>query len=183
MRSVYWLSLIFLTALFALQCSPLLRVYSEEEPGVNLRRFRTYEWLDNASLEKDDIPVLLSAGTEHAIRAATDGQMTARGYKRCDNEPDLMLHYHVLIKDQELYFQDWWCDDEAWHKYGRCQRIRKINYQEGTLIIDMIETQNGNQVWRGVAVGVLEQIPPDAIQKRIEQAVQAIYKKFPEPAA
>lgn len=179
MRALIFMTSALIGVLAITACSPIIRVYSEEEPGVHLRKYRTYAWLDNVRVEKDDIPFPLRPETENAIRQAVDGQMERLGFKRCGEEPDLMLHYHVMIKDQEVYFQDWWCDDEEWHKYGRCHRIRQTNYREGTLIIDLIDTQSGNQVWRGAAVGVLEQVPPVDIPARIGRAVTAIFQRFP----
>lgn len=166
--------------LSAAGCSPLIRVYAETEPGTNMRHYRTYDWLDNATSEKNKTPDLVSTRNEALIRAAVDAQMRQRGFKRCDREPDLMLHYHVVVEAQEMYYQDWWCDDEEWHKYGRCERMRKVDYHEGTLTVDMIDTRTGNQVWRGVAVGVLEEIPPEQVPARIDEAVQKIFGHFHE---
>lgn len=161
-------------------CSPAINVYSEEEPGINLRKYRTYDWLDNILVEKDDVHSFINQQTEQKIRSTVDQRLAMYGYKQCDQDPDLKIHYHAIVKDRELFYEDWWCDDESWHKYGRCQRLQRVNYKEGTLIIDMIDTQSGNQVWRGAAIGVLENLSPEEVNKRIEKVVMEIFKKFPE---
>ena len=125
---------LFITGLFMLlflgSCGPGLKVYSEEEPGANLYKYRTFDWLDNAEAEKDNVPMLLGKNTEDKIRATVETHMASLGFQQCDNGPDLMLHYHVILKDKEYYYQDCWCSDEEWNKYGRSQRMRLINYQE-----------------------------------------------------
>jgi hypothetical protein len=106
--------------------------------------------------------------------------MGARGYKPVKVDPDLKVHYHIIIKNEQMVYQDWQCSDLEWHKYGRCQRLKTVNYREGTLIVDLIDAQSGNQVWRGVAGRVLDSNLPEAQKKaRIGEAIQAIFGKFP----
>lgn len=164
-------------------CSPFTKVYGEIEPGVKLSQYHTYNWLDNTTLKKGNSgPVALSTDTENKIRAAVEHEMDHYGFKPCDEKPDLMLHYHVVIKNEVLYVRDWSCGGvfEAPGQYDKCNRVQPVHYQEGTLILDFIETKNGNQVWRGAAIGVLDNIRPEEADARIKASVEAIFKKYPE---
>jgi hypothetical protein len=164
-------------------CSPFVKVYSEEEPGINLYRYHTYNWLDTETIHKGDSgPEWLTKPTQEKIRSAIATQMARYGYKPCDEKPDLMLHYHVVIKNQVMYQPDWTCGSpgEGGSLYGRCNRVKPVNYQEGTLIIDFMDTKTGNQVWRGVAIGILDHIRPEEVDAKIMEAAKSIFKKFPE---
>lgn len=172
-----------LTTLFLLEsCSPFTKVYSEEEPGINLYKYHTYNWLDNATTQQGNQgPEGLSVATRDQIRKAVGEQMGKMGFQPCDQNPDLMLHYHVVVKNEVLYVHDWSCEGqgEGSSRYDRCNRVRPIYYREGTLIVDFIDTKNTTQVWRGTAVGVLMNSTPTEVNTRIKEAVQAIFKKFP----
>lgn len=87
-----------------------------------------------------------------------------------------------MIKNEVLYVHDWSCggQGEGAGSYDRCNRIRPVHYREGTFIIDFIDTKNSNQVWRGVAVSILDNIKPNDLDSRIKEAVRLIFKKFPE---
>lgn len=175
-----WLSL-FAIAMLNQGCSPITKVYSEEEPGVNFYKYRTYKWLDTKYIKKGNSgPEWLNERVENKIRSSVETQMGRYGFKPCDDKPDLMLHFHVVIKNEVFYIQDWWCDEETGADFGRCHRLRPVNYQEGTLIIDLIDAKTGNQVWRGAAAGVLENLTPEKADARIEEAVRMIFEKFPE---
>ena len=51
MKLKIWISSLLLAALFsANSCSPFLKVYAEEEPGVNLYKYTTFSWLNNPPL-------------------------------------------------------------------------------------------------------------------------------------
>lgn len=173
-----------LSALLLLEsCSPFTKVYSEEEPGVNLYKYHTYNWSDNPTTQQGNSgPEWLTSGTQAQIRAAVEDQMSRFGYHLCTENPHLVLHYHVVIKNEVLFTHDWSCAGVGEHEgqYGRCNRVRPVYYREGSLLLDFIDTQTGNQVWRGAAVGILENITPKQAEARIQAAAQAIFKKFPE---
>ncbi len=170
-------------ALFLFEsCSPFTKVYSEEEPGVNVYKYHTYNWLDNAQTKQGNQgPEGLTTDTQEKIRNAVAVQMKQMGFQPCDQNPDLMLHYHVVVKNEVMYVHDWSCEGqgESGNRYDRCNRVRPIYYREGTLIVDFIDTKNATQVWRGAAVGVLMNSTPTEVDARIQAAAQAIFKKFP----
>lgn len=184
MKSALRMSIILLLALFsASSCSPILKVYAEEEPGVNLYKYTTYAWLNTpAATQGNSSPEWQSQRTQGKIRSAVEGQMERYGFKRCDTKPDLMLHYHVVIKNEVLYVRDQWCDEENWNWYGHCNRVRPMNYQEGMLIIDFIDSKTGNQVWRGAAVAVKEDLTQAQADSLIDKSVRLIFNKFPQKA-
>ncbi|MBL7804483.1 MAG: DUF4136 domain-containing protein [Saprospiraceae bacterium] len=162
-------------------CAPATQIYSEPEPGVNLYKYSTFKWLDNPTIARGNSgPEWLNKATEDDIRGAVEQQLRRYGINLCEDNPDLMLHYHVVIKNEVFYIRDWWCDEESWRKYGHCNRVKPVQYREGTLIIDMIDAKTGDQVWRGVATGALENMTPEEAEVRIYRAVRMIFEKFPQ---
>jgi len=174
----------FVAVLLVLQsCSPFMKVYSEEEPGIRLSKYHTYDWLNDTNTQKGNAGTAwLTEGAQRQIRTVVEQQMLRYGFKPCDEKPDLMLHYHVVVKNEVLFMPDMACTplNEGPGQYNRCNRVQAVQYREGTLIIDIIDTKNGNQVWRGAVVSVLDGMKPDEVDARIKSAVQAIFKKFPE---
>ena len=182
MKPPIWGAIFLALALLATAgCSPFLKVYSEEEPGVNLYKYTTYSWLNNPGASPGNSgPEWQSQRTHDKIRQSVETQMGRYGFKRCDETPDLMLHYHVVVKNEVQYVRDQWCDAEDWHLYGKCNRVRPVNYQEGMLILDLIDSKTGNQVWRGAAVAVQENLSQEQADARIAEALRLIFTKFPQ---
>lgn len=185
-KLLYTLAALLLLPLFFLgmgSCSPFTKVYSEEEPGIKLSKYHTFHWLDNTSTKQGHSgPEWLSLATRDKIRSALEEQLSRYGLKPCDDKPDLMLHYHVVVKNEVMYVPDWSCEGvfERPGQYDRCHRVQPLHYREGTLIVDFIDTKDGNQVWRGAAVGVLDNIRPAEADARIKAAAEAIFTKYPE---
>lgn len=174
---------LFAVILFAFGgCSPFTKVYSEEEPGVNLHQYYSYKWLpNNGALPGDPIQYKVGDDVESKIRSAVDIQMQHCGYKVCDSGPDLLLHYHVVIKNRVYYQRDWECDDAPHEasQHAYCQRVRPVHFREGSLILDFMDAETGHQVWRGVAVGIIENLTPAEMNTRIEEAARKIFSKYP----
>ncbi|HRI58777.1 MAG TPA: DUF4136 domain-containing protein [Saprospiraceae bacterium] len=181
MKSAFLFLVLLAILLIHNSCSSVTKVYSEEEPGINLYKYRTFDWLETKySKQGNNGPEWLNERAEAKIRSSTEAQMARYGLKPCDDRPDLMLHFHVVIKNEVFYIQDWWCDEETGTDFGRCNRLRPVNYQEGTLVIDFIDAKTGSQVWRGAAAGALDNLSPEKADARIEEAVRLIFEKYPE---
>jgi hypothetical protein len=175
------LHVFMITLAFLASCSPFTKVYSEVEPGVNLYQYRTFNWPDmTADQPSNKGPMWLNATTQQWIKTSVESQMARFGFKTCTEKPDIILHYHVVVENEVYFIEDWWCDEPTGSDYGRCHRLRPINYQEGTLILDFIDGKTGNQIWRGAVSGILENIPQEALKNKIEAGVKAIFSKFPE---
>jgi hypothetical protein len=53
-------------------------------------------------------------------------------------------------------------------------------YQQGTLIVDLIGAKSMELVWRGSAQATLQDNPsPEYVEKRINQAVGMMFQKYP----
>ena len=57
-------------------------------------------------------------------------------------------------------------------------------YEEGTLLIDFVDARTKQLIWRGWAVGVIENVgiiasDPEKAEKKISSAVRKILEHFP----
>jgi hypothetical protein len=159
---------------------------SDYDPGAveRLNGYRTYAWEPAPQRENSRIynPI-----TEARVRSAVEKQLQARGYQEVSQKPDFRIGWHGAI-DQKLdvqtvdqyygYAWDPWYSPFYLGPPVPETRIRE--YQEGTLILDFIDTASNKLVWRGVAQAELkESASAHKRQERLEEAVQGILKDFP----
>ncbi len=58
-----------------------------------------------------------------------------------------------------------------------------VQYREGSLSFRALDTKQNRLAWEGLAVGVLyENRPDEQVQKRIQEAVGAVFANFPIPS-
>lgn len=59
-------------------------------------------------------------------------------------------------------------------------RVDIYQYTEGTLILDLVDAQTEQLVWRGYATDTLEQNPsPEKVESRLDEAFHRMLSNYP----
>lgn len=163
-------------------CSPQIRVYTDHDPDYDVKSFKTFDWHQKTNIELSKNPLYYNELTDKRLKEAIGKELTSRGYLNSDRQPDLILHYHIVVDDQSVlvtepfgcvYSPNW--IHEQTHVYA---------YREGTLIIDIMHAQTNHLIWRGWAVSALDVLnDPDQTEDLINRAVEKIFKRFPGNAS
>lgn len=165
--------------LFLFACSNELRVNIDFDRDVQLQRLTTYDWLSTQQIESRNNPILLNELTDKRIKVAVENQLNEKGYVRSETSAQMIVHYHITVENKTTVQTG-----PLGYNYGRYWLDREFDtyrYNEGTLIIDVMDSRNCDLMWRGWAVSVLDE---EAISEElINKAVVEIFKKFPMSAA
>jgi len=108
------------------------------------------------------------------VKRAIESEMEAKGYQlRPEGKPDLLVAYKINVRNKADVTTEW-------HKY-RWRTAKKVvrvdRYKEGTMVLDFIDPDLNQLVWRGWGTGVLG--TPDQADEDITKSIRAILKKFP----
>jgi len=100
------------------------------------------------------------------VRNAVNRQLAARGLKQDAADPDFLVVYYISVKDKLR---------------SSGSRYHSVHvYQEGTLILDFVERDTMDIIWRGIAKRTVESNPtPDKMERNINNAVEKLFTKFP----
>jgi hypothetical protein len=170
---------ILLASIFAMLtgCSPQITVFSDTDPDYDLWTYKTFDWGQKVNIEEGRNPLHYNELNDKRIKAAVLDQMTARGYQLTSDNPDLILHYHIIIDDQSVVATDPY--GYYYGPYWLNMQTNVFTYQQGTLILDLMERKSQNLIWRGWAVTDIGQIKPDEVSDIIKTTVAKIFKKYP----
>lgn len=170
-------------ALFLMSCAST-SVATDHDPNVDFSRFRTYAFLgghvwvngvadDNNTLVKD------------RIRNSVAATLNTRGMRQVTNNPDVYIGYMAGARTKtEIettapygpgfgpYFGvgGWWGPMYS----GWWART----YNEGTLVIDVVDASDKKLVWRAYAVTEVDK-PINA--QKMQKVVDKAFKGFPPP--
>lgn len=186
-------------------CSPI-NVRDDYDPSISFSGMSTYSWLKAGEREADDnlpdnknLPAMLD-GTVHL---AVDGEMHRKGLVRVDNaKPDFLVAYHFAETSRkeaqymnEMYAwsdypwmgsgdeDDWWFAGGAYRWSGEKDTLGKPDYEEGTLIVDVLDPKTRKVIWRGTATDKDDfGLGPQDKEAGIKDAVNQILKDFPPKA-
>jgi hypothetical protein len=163
-------------------CSPQIRVYTDSTPDKSPSQYLTYDWRVKTNVESEQYPLFSNELNDQRIKNAVNTELTNRGYFRREEKPSILLHYHIVIQDQRYaaipYDYDY-TNFEYW-----INRHSISSYKEGTLIIDFMDTETNELIWRGWATAVIDEVySTEKLDGLIKTSVEKIFYRFPKCAA
>lgn len=166
-----------MVALFLVNCSNQVRVKYDYDREVNLRKYKTYDWLPNKEIESKNNPLLYNELTDKRIKKAVNLQFQIKGIQLTSDNPDFRVHYHIIIDNRSAvrpapygyYYSPYWMRNQ----------VDVYQYREGTLIIDLMDANTNNLVWRGWGVSAIDSDDVDLAEEKINNAVYKILSEFP----
>jgi|SRR5688572_32340235 len=172
MKNILYILLVSL--LFS--CSEKIRVYTDKDSSRDIQRFSTYAWGTIKNLETDNNPIFYNELNDKRIKAEVNNQLQAKGYNLRDENPQLVVHYHIVIKNEIVQR-----DMSNFYHGARWIEADRNSYssQEGTLIIDLMDATTDELIWRGYAVSVLDEYRPDIAEETLRKAIVKIFSEFP----
>jgi hypothetical protein len=157
-------------------CSNKIIVHTDFDKSIEIHRLTTYTWLQKTHTESLNNPLYYNELNDKRIKAAVDERLKDKGYQQSDSLSKLIVHYHLAINDKVVLNTA-----PYGYKYSSLWTARGLDtfrYREGTLIIDFMDPENHELIWRGWAVSVLDD--NDLItEELINKAVEQIFKTFP----
>jgi hypothetical protein len=110
--------------------------------------------------------------------------LTAKGWTKVDDGGDASVAAYGSTKTQKT-LQTWYDGfGGGWFWNGFGDGIATTTVQEtpvGTLMIDIFDSSTHKLIWRGVASNTLSG-KPEKDEKKLEKAVEEMFKKFPPPS-
>ena len=150
------------------------------DPGVDLTKYKTYAWDQGLAGTNPFVNQL--------IIATVDRAMAAKGLRKVDSDPELLLAAWVSSESDLYVAQPSWAPPLHSVTTGIVKGSHRLVVTQGTLVIDISDARSRSGVWRGTATHTLEQGPTgdsakDAkrAEKPIRKAVEKMFKQFPVP--
>lgn len=156
-----------------------MTVASHLDRGTNFAQFHTWDWGPADALPTGDPRLDNNPFFEDHLEGAVEKQFAARGLERvaAGVTPDLLVHYHANINQR---FEVNGVDREHGYCYENCEP-KVIEYEQGTLVIDVVDTHTNKVVWRGWAQDSVQGMidNQDRMERKINEAVTKMMKEFP----
>jgi hypothetical protein len=151
-------------------CAPM-NVSSYIHPAADFSQYRTYDWGPRDALPTGDPRLDNNPFFDSQVRSSVQRELAARGYQRVGSNPDLVVHYHASVQQKVDVYR---VDTEA----GYRTETDAVQYEEGTLVLDVADAKTKQIIWRGWGQGDIEGVIND--QARMEQRVRDVTRKILE---
>ena len=163
-----------------------IQVSQDYDVSRNFSALKTYDWQTKTQPKTGDIRVdnqLLDT----RIRTAVDRTLAEKGYQKIAGEKtDFTVSYKYSIRSKLESDNVGMGVGFGWGRVGRYGGVgvdtgRYISeYDEGMIVIDLIDAAKGDLIWRGTGTARVDQhAKPDEITKGVNEAVEKILSQFP----
>jgi uncharacterized protein DUF4136 len=187
MKSIRLVTFIAVLGLLAISvllqgCASKPDIRSDYDHAADFSKYRTFNFVEPLSTDKAGYSSLVT----QAVKTSITNQMQQRGYKLDTTNPDLLVNVAGRLQEkQEVqsspsmgpYYGYRAGYYGAWPGYAN--DVYTVNYTQGTINVDMVDSQRKQMVWEGVAVGEVTKEHLKNREAAIDKAMTEIFAKFP----
>jgi len=165
---------------FVVSACATMQVSSHVERGLDFSQYRTFDWGPPDKLPLSDPRLDRDRFFRDEVEGAIEKQMAARGFERSatSQTPDVRIHYHASINTRFDVRED--------NHSGNCTDgdvcpARVIEYEAGTLVVDIVDQRTERLIWRGWAQGSVEGVLDNKgrLRQKIDEGVTRMFARFP----
>jgi hypothetical protein len=157
-----------------------MTVSSHIASGLDVTRYRTFDWGPADALPTGDPRLDKDPFFKDHVEGAVEKQMALKGFERAaaPGSADLLIHYHASINDRIDVNK---VDSRYGYCYGEDCGVAVLEYEAGTLVLDIVDTRTNKVIWRGWAQDSVEDVlgNQDRMARKIDEAVRRMLERFP----
>jgi hypothetical protein len=175
------LALVFAINVAIAGCASMT-VSSHIERGVNFSDFVTYDWGPPDNLPVGDPRLDNNPFFNDYLQGTVERNLAAKGFVRAvSGTPDLLVHYHASVNERMDVYE---ADNRYGYCYADCQP-QVSTYEQGTLILDMVDSKTNKVVWRGWAQDTMNGVidNQDRLEKQVKEGVTKMMRLLPNGGA
>ena len=161
------------------------------DPEADFSKLKSYTWWSESkgkpatSADEAGSPLVLDR-----VRRAADEHLSAAGFTRVQSNADFLIvartgsRERTRVTESPSRYGGGTSVPGSWgYRYWDNRSVDVYQYEEGSLVLDVVDAKTNKLLWHGVARAVVPDRPkPEEITKLVNEAVAALLKDFPPRA-
>lgn len=160
-------------ALTVAACGVPIQSAGDFAQGASIDPYTTFGWNQEADLAIGDPRLENNRVFEDRLHEAIEWELSLRGLRESETSPDLLVHHHLTLADHEMV-------EEVIDEYGYTQ-TEVYAYEEGTVVVHIIDARTRANVWLGWAQANVEPAlrSPENMQTWVYDIVGEMFESWP----
>ncbi|KMM83418.1 protein of unknown function [Pseudomonas taetrolens] len=179
--------LLLLGMVLLLSACETTQVNHDFDASRDFSSYRSWSWKEPGLQYRPDDPRIKSDLTEQRIRQAVAEQLGQRGLRQAaaGSKADLQVQTYLIVDNRQQqvstnYGSAWGGPWGGYWGSPMYNETRSVDYQVGTLQIDLLDARDGRLVWRGSAEQIVNPRPTPAERSAaIHNAASKILSNYP----
>lgn len=147
--------------------------------SVDFARYTTFTWEDADDRPIGDPRLENNELFETRLHAAVAFELSRADIREANSGPALTVHHHVTVRNRVDVYE---ADAEAGYRsteFGEGTQV--VQYDEGTILIDIADAETRDLIWRGWAQFDIGQAlsDPDVMVNAVNEAIEKMFDGFP----
>lgn len=169
---------VFFLATLTTSCA-FVKLKTDYNTRKDFDQYQSFCWLQGCQFMYQGPEYFNDFENIELIKESIVEELQAKGFEQDSNEPDLLINFQIIAEERSRinssYYQEEINGEKAWEPFDE----QEVGYYiEGSLVIDIIDAQTSELVWRSYGVQYFD--PDEKVkEKRIQRAVRKALKKFP----
>lgn len=169
--------LLILLTIFTLALgSCATKVSTSYDQQTDFSRYKTFCWLQGCEFSFTGPAYLNDTLIIGRLQRVIIKEMEKKGMTYDAGSADLLLDFHVTVESKET--QVYRFEQERYNLLDPADTPDVYYYLEGTVIIDMVDRETGEMVWRSEAQRYLE-LNPDLSEANLQKGISIVLRGFP----
>jgi hypothetical protein len=173
LRSPLAAACIALPLLIAAGCTSRPEIRLDKAPSLDAGGYRSFAFFDPVSTDKSLYTTIISG----RLKKATRDELERRNYVYDEKNPDLRVNFSLSVVDRQE-IQSMPAGGAFGARFGLSE-IDTVNYRQGTLNVDLIDTRVNEVVWHGVAEGRVSRKSVEEPGPAVDKVVSELFVGFP----
>ena len=155
-------------------------VRTDFDPSADFTKFRTYAFAELTDLSQTGL--LENSLLRKRLDQMVEQQLMNKGLQQVagDQQPDLLVHYWVGVTQKQQVVSSGPAGPGPYYRWGGGYGggVTTIEYKEGTLVLDLVESTKKELVWRATIVATLERRTDENLEL-VDKALAKAFEQYP----
>lgn len=158
-------------------CTPQLTLDTDYDPGTDFSKYKTWTWLAGSKPSEKDVDSL----TQQRIQGAIEAELPKRGLAKAAEGADVTAAFHISVQRKIESSPATLSLGYGWGPaHVGVSKSPTKTWDEGTLVLDLVDAKTKTLLWRGTAVGTVHpDSSPEERQQRIHTVVAQLLEGYP----
>lgn len=158
-------------------------IRTDVAPDADFSSYSTFGFPEQTGTDRGGYSTLV---TDY-FKAAVRDQMEMRGYRYVDENPELLVNFYANVRERTQirsrpaaaygYYGYRYGLYGAWPLYA--DDVETVTYPVGTANIDVVDAQEKQLIWEGVAQGRIAESDMNNPREAISDVVTQLFARFP----
>jgi hypothetical protein len=170
--------LILAAVVLAAGCGgPALTIDADYETTTDFSKYKSWSWMPGAKPSEKDIDPI----SQQRIKDAIEAELPKHGLAKKDEGGDLTVNYQISVQHKIKQSNASVGVGYGWGPaHVGVSKSPSREWDEGTLILDLVDAQGKTLIWRGTAKGTVHpENSPDEKKENIKKAVAELLLDYP----